>query len=308
MGTNRKLVIPIRNCKQALVVVSPWSFPDSLFLAEIADEDLGTLLRERPDIFTQTITGRSQCFTALLKPDQEPEQTASDAIAKVQFVFKSLSSVPLVLSHAVVITSDTGQKATIDKVLSLPVWGDYTEQSSNPFAFKEGVNPKDVTDFYEVIDTAVTKHPAFAITLSRFNSCWLRSSEHDKIIDVAISLESLLSSSTEISFKFALFNSFIASKTPKKRKIAFELLQILYNARSKIVHGDTKKPSKDITKAVESLPHILELARAAITYYAFFLYVKNANEWPEHLSNLVFGTAKHIDPNQNTQHEKRKEK
>jgi hypothetical protein len=135
--------------------------------------------------------------------------------------------------------------------------------------------------------------------LNRFNSCWLRSTDHDKIIDAAISLESLLSSSTEISFKFALFNSFIARQSSTEREEAFETLRLLYNARSKIVHGDIKKNAKEISKAIEFLPNILDLARAAITYYAFFLYNNGPNEWQNHLEKLVFGTANRIDLNNN---------
>jgi Translation initiation factor IF-2, N-terminal region len=303
----RKLVIPVCNCKQPPMVVSPLSFPDNLSLDQIADEDYATLHREQPDVFIPITTPKSQCFTTELKEAYEAEAVASEAIAKVQFVFKTLSAIPLVLSHAAVVISQPDKKATIEKVLPFPIWGDYSKQT-DLFAFKEGVKPDEVIKFYEVINTAVSKHPAFSITLSRFNSCWLRSTEHDKIIDIAISLESLLSSSTEINFKFALFNSFIARKIPTEREEAFQLFKLLYNARSKIVHGDIKKHAKDIGKVIELLPKIRELAHAAISYYAFFLYYKDPNEWQEHLDKLVFGTTTLIDLNQNSKNENKEAK
>ena len=76
------------------------------------------------------------------------------------------------------------------------------------------------------------KQPSFAITLSRFNSCFLRSSDHDKVIDVAVSLESLLASMTEIAFKFALFTAFVTHADATRREETFRLLQVLYSAEA----------------------------------------------------------------------------
>lgn len=307
VNANRRLVIPIRNCKQQLVFVSPWIFPDNLSLDQIADEDFATLLRDQEDVFKPIVSAKSQCLATGLAEGQEPEQVLSEAVAKVQFVFKTLSSIPLVLSHAAVVSSEATKKAIVEKVLALPVWGDY-EKHVTPFVFKDGVTAEQVVSFYEVINTAITKHPAFSITLSRFNSCWLRSTEHDKIIDVAISLESLLSSSTEINFKFALYNSFIARTSPVDRETAFQLFKLLYDARSKIVHGEIKKNVKVIAKAIDALPTILDLAHAAITYYAFFLYSNGPDEWQNHLDKLVFGTANPIDSQQNAKNENKDKK
>jgi hypothetical protein len=300
VGINRRLVIPIYNCKQPLASISPWLFAGDIRLDEIADEDFATLLRDQEEIFRPITTPKSQCFTTSLKDGQEAELALSETVAKFQFVFKSLSLVPLVLSHAAVVSSRENKKAVVEQVLPLPILGDYSKHSA-PFTFKKDVSPEAVVKFYEIINTAISKHSAFLITLNRFNSCWLRSTEHDKIIDVAISLESLLSSSTEISFKFALFSSFIVGKTPSDREAAFHLFKLLYNARSKIVHGDIKGNIKnnDIGKAMESLPRILELAHAAISYYAFFLYCKSPGEWQEHLNKLVFGTEQLIEPRNN---------
>jgi hypothetical protein len=301
-GLTRKIVLPICNCRHQLVSVCPCIFPDSLSLDQIADEDFATLFREQQDIFMPIVSANSQCFAMQLPAEREPAQMLLEMVAKVQFVFKTLSHTPLIFSHAAVVLNEGKRKAVVERVLPLPVWGDYSKHTT-PFTFKEDVSSEAVFKFYEIINTAISKQPAFFITLNRFNSCWLRSTDHDKIIDVAISLESLLSSSTEISFKFALFNSFLARTTPTGREEAFQLFKLLYDARSKIVHGDIKH--KSISKVIEVFPQIMDLAHAAISYCAFFLYSHNPNEWQNHLDKLVFGTAKPIEPLQNENKEKK---
>ena len=67
------------------------------------------------------------------------------------------------------------------------------------------VTLEQVIQLYEVVSKALKKQESLLLTLNRFNSCWLREIDHDRIIDAAICLESIIASSTEISFKFSLF-------------------------------------------------------------------------------------------------------
>ena len=287
----RRLVIPLRNRETNFFEVSPWFLSDDIRVQEISDEDYATLHREETDIFVPIVTPNSQCLVVDLAGDAG--QTAYEAAAKVQFVFKTFSRFPLILSHAAVVAASKGQKAVVEKTLALPVWGDYGQFLSSPFVFAEAASAQKITQFFKLLTTAIGKHPGLLITLSRFNSCWLRSTDHDRVIDVAVSLESLLSSQTEIKFKFALFNSFITCSSPAERERAFELLKLLYDARSSIVHGDSKSASnkKKIDKVLESIEEVFRIAQAAISYYIFFLYCRDPNEWQTHIEKLVFGTG-----------------
>ena len=248
----RRLVIPLRNREANFFEVSPWFLSDDIRVQEISDEDYATLHREESEIFVPIVTPNSQCLVVDLAGDAG--QTAYKAAAKVQFAFKTFSKLPLILSHAAVVAAARGQKAVVEKTLALPVWGDYGQSLSSPFAFADAASAQKITQFFKLLTAAIEKHPGLLITLSRFNSCWLRSTDHDRVIDVAVSLESLLSSQTEIKFKFALFNSFITCSSPAERERAFELLKLLYDARSSIVHGDSKSASNK--KKIEQIAGI----------------------------------------------------
>jgi hypothetical protein len=292
----RRLVMPLRNREEDLFEVSPLFLGDDARVQQISDEDYATLHREENEIFVPIVSAHSQCLIVNLQ-SLDGDQAAYEAAAKAQFVFKTFSSVPLILSHAAVVTTRTGQKSAVEKTLALPVWGDYGQFLASPFSFSGSVSAKKVSSFFQVVTAAVKKQPGLLITISRFNSCWLRSTDHDRVIDVAVSLESLLSSVTEIKFKFALFNAFITSMDPASREKTFNLLQVLYDARSSIVHGDTKSAGnkKKIDKALECFTEILDIAQAAITYYIFFLNIREPNEWANHLEKLVFGTENRLN-------------
>ena len=294
LASVRRLVIPLRNRETNFFEVSPWFLSDDIRVQEISDEDYATLHREEK-IFVPIVTPKSQCLVVDLQEDAD--YTAYEAAAKVQFVFKTFSQIPLILSHAAVIAAARGQRAIVEKTLALPVWGDYGQFLSSPFLFADEASAQKITQFFKVLTIAIQKHPGLLITLSRFNSCWLRSTDHDRVIDVAISLESLLSSQTEIKFKFALFNSFIVGSLPEEREKAFELLQLLYDARSSIVHGDSKSQSnkRKIDKVLASMEEVFRMAQSAISYYIFFLYCRDPNDWQMHIEKLVFGTEMRLN-------------
>jgi Apea-like HEPN len=294
VGT-RRLVFPIRNRKEGFFELSPWFLGDHLRADEISDEDYATLHREE-ESFLPVVSANSQCIVSDLEEGQDAEQVAYDIASKIQFVFKTFSASPPIMSHAAVIVARAGSKACVESTFLLPVLGDYERLISCPFVFRDDAAREQIFDLLSVIDVAMQKQPSFVITLSRFNSCYLRSNDHDKVIDVAVSLESLLSSYTEIAFKFALFTAFVAHAEPARREETFRLLQVLYSARSSIVHGDTKSRAskKAIESTLNSLDAIFEIAHAAISYYALFLYSKEPKDWPLHLQRIVLGTEQRL--------------
>jgi hypothetical protein len=144
---------------------------------------------------------------------------------------------------------------------------------------------------YKAVNKTCAENPTVLFTLERFNSSLLRPEMFDKIVDITISIESLITGKDELRYRFSLHNAFVAASQPQAREEAFSLLQSLYDARSAIVHGDidSKDNKKAIAKATEKWPDIVRLAKATINYYLLFLGEHKKSEWNEHLKRLVFG-------------------
>lgn len=149
---------------------------------------------------------------------------------------------------------------------------------------------------YKAVTKTCTEHPAVLFTLERFNSSLIRAETFDKIVDITISMESLITGKDELRYRFSLHNAFVAASDPQAREDAFSLLQSLYDARSAIVHGDvdSKDNKKAITKATDNWLDIVRLAKATINYYLLYLGEYNKNEWNDHLKRLVFGLDKRL--------------
>lgn len=129
------------------------------------------------------------------------------------------------------------------------------------------------------------------VSLSRFNAALLRERKEDRVIDLSICLESLFSNSTEISFRFSLYNSLISSDDTAKRLGNFAVLKEMYKDRSKLVHGEysASKLSDD------DLRTLINVAKSAITYKLEYVRRNgNSKGWQDHLDKLALGAAKFI--------------
>jgi hypothetical protein len=108
-------------------------------------------------------------------------------------------------------------------------------------------------------------------------------------MDVTISLESLVASSTEITFKFALYNSLLAAGHADDRKGVFDLLRKLYTARCNIVHGSTGASNKVLSEIEARWHEVTKVASAAVSYYALYLSENRSCTWEDHLIRLAPG-------------------
>ncbi|WP_350277643.1 hypothetical protein [Kribbella sp. HUAS MG21] len=98
-----------------------------------------------------------------------------------------------------------------------------------------------VSNFFKLSDGDRQRMRAI---LGRLNSAKAsHRSQEDRAIDLGIALEALLfnpnDTPSEISFKFRVRGSVLASNDPVKRKQAFEILNRIYSLRSKAAHGVT---------------------------------------------------------------------
>jgi hypothetical protein len=120
------------------------------------------------------------------------------------------------------------------------------------------------------------------ITADRFVRYLRMNNSRDALLDLCICLESLIESTTEISFRFAVC---LAKVSSKNAELVSELLADLYDLRSKVVHGT------DFTKAHKKvLPNTDKLrlaSRAILTEYILYMTAHTKEDWKKYLRSSL---------------------
>jgi hypothetical protein len=109
----------------------------------------------------------------------------------------------------------------------------------------------------------------------------------DSLLDLTISLESILDARTEISFRFGICLSRVAGLRGNDAENAAKLLSTLYDVRSKITHGDPAV-AKALDKLGASIPEIHRLARKILVVYMLFVSEHTLADWRNHLHTKLF--------------------
>lgn len=165
---------------------------------------------------------------------------------------------------------------------SAPLSYDY----SPTYSIDPTTDPLKIKSLYEGIQSAVDKERGLNLSLHRFNSALSRIELHDRLIDMSICLESIFNAQTEISFRFALYNSLLAEDDPKERYTLFLLLKRLYKERSNAVHGNT---AADSTWINANWPTIIKIAKLALLKKIDYLSGAQTDSWQTHLDKLALG-------------------
>jgi hypothetical protein len=273
-----------------------WYFDDTACIETIYDEDFSAFSRdELEDFYKAAVKVHTACIylTEPLGPD--PNQFARNTATQTKFVLNAFSADAAIAIPFAGLVEVEG-RARIRAIWNLESSTNLYALSKLEFRLKSGIDAATVSEYYKLVRTCCEKHPPLIFTLERFNSALIRESALDRIVDITISLESLISGKDELRFKFALYNSFIAASGPDERFGAFKLLMKLYDARSAIVHGDTisKENSRVIETVADNWPEIVKLARAALNYHLFFVHQAPRDEWDEHLKYLVYAKTNRI--------------
>ena len=125
------------------------------------------------------------------------------------------------------------------------------------------------------------------ITTSRFIRFAKGANVEEGLVDLCISLESLLDAQTEISFRFATCLTLASGLRGADAESAIELLGLLYDARSKIVHGDPAA-SKRLAKLRPRLNELRALSVRILTNYVLFLRDNTRKDWEIYLRRGFF--------------------
>ncbi len=125
------------------------------------------------------------------------------------------------------------------------------------------------------------------ITANRFVRFAKSESIADAIMDLCISLESLLDHQTEVSFRFSICLARVIGARGDQAETTAALLSDLYDVRSKIAHGDPSA-SKLLRKLEAHIPQLNALAKEIMTTYVLFLSDHTRDEWKAHVHKSLY--------------------
>lgn len=283
-----KLLLPLLNRKVTTFKGPTWYLSEKVSIEAISNEDHGIVFRYAPDEYKSLLSLNSKCIRIEDVDESQCVNIATIEGAKISFLlnyFKKLH--PIALSFAIQITKKP--RSHVLKVIDLPVILDTKFHKTHNYHIRENVPRGNISDFYKVISKVHEKHPGIILTLDRFNAALFRTGEYDKIIDITISLESLINGTTELQHKFSLYNAWAAEQEDDNRKVCLELLKSLYNARSAIVHGSAmsqKEYNKKIRPIVDQWDNVIKTAERALGYHLLYLYSYDIEKWYKHQESL----------------------
>ena len=133
----------------------------------------------------------------------------------------------MVLPFAALI--EVGRKAQLVKIVDIEAAADGHAFRQQAYKLKAAADKKAISDYYRLVSKCCCDNPPILFPLEQFNSSLTRAQWFDRIVDITISLEALISGTQELTFKFALYNAFIAESQPEAARDAFELLHTLYH-------------------------------------------------------------------------------
>jgi hypothetical protein len=273
-----------------------WWIADELQFRSLSESEARVIAENAPRGFEHRIDSgqKALVFTQL-------EQGALDQVAgKHHEEIKAISlcsqvvlnlvaeSDPVAIPYAVVLSE--AFRTRLRNVYEFDIWGDTLSLRKNRYKIKRVINRREIQELYRITIAALKRKPEIDITLSRFCSALLKTNPHDKLIDLTISLESLIPGGGEFRFRFPYFLSLIVDVQKNERIEIFENLQLLYDARSALVHGSPER-GKQISKAEEQWDLILSYAKQCILYLIQFESQSRDIDWKKHLTDLSYGES-----------------
>jgi len=290
-----KLIIPLLNKKVFTFPGPSWYLDEDIYLDTFNDYDFGSFHRDASVEYTSQVGIKTKCIHFNCFPGNNVELLCREVATISRFVFNVFAfEAPIILGWAAYFEEKRINK--LKNIIDLEAIPNVHRLREQTFKFTAGNKRETITGFYKITRAVCKNNPAVLFALDRYNSCMVRSGFTDKIVDATISLESLIRGTSEVRFRFALYNSFIYAEDPSKRYQSFRQLLKLYDARSGIVHGSITErvTRRNICYLEHNWEYILDILKASLIYYLIYLKGHPIDSWDEHQKNLVFGLEKRI--------------
>ena len=213
-----------------------------------------------------------------------PDVNASAANIDDQMIIVELALALLVTDgHPTLSTGAifSGEKCVFAKIMR-------SESTTQPCTFPHSLNAAAATQWLRRCFLAQKNlRDRMHVTAHRYIKYSRSRTEQDALLDLAISLESLLDSQTEIAFRFATSLSKVTGARGEEALKLATILHDLYDIRSKIVHGN-HQVTRLTRKIAPKLPELHRLARRILTTYLLYASEKTYEEWTTFLHNSLY--------------------
>lgn len=289
------LVFPILNKGLTLFRGPVWLINENTNIQTITADDLSNFTYEADSIYNNLLSNNSRCiYITLDKNPENPIDIIKSYSSILKFTFNSYTDKnPIIISFAGLFRSN--RKTKLVSVYDLESDTNYYNLKKLGYRVKTKITKDEISKYFSIVYKVCSKNKSLIITLEKFNSARTRTMLFDKILDLSTSLESLIPSQTEVTFKFSLYNSFFAFDEPEKRKEAYKLLHDLYELRSKIIHG--VPPTDTDNKLVnikDNLDEYYKITLKAINYRIYYESLDLNKTWDEHIKSLIIGTESKV--------------
>ena len=292
MPSRRYLVIPILNKSFRRLTTPTWYLDDKIYISGLSDEDFAAVYRNDTDRVKTLIKNDQKCIYQEIEASATNEQVLhlDESVRFSLNVFRQKH--PVVTSVGLEFTKT--RKTKLAEIHDLPSVHDPYSGISSSFALKVGVNKDKISAQFQFIRQVLDRYDNATVGIQRFNSALLRPNLSDRIIDLAISLETLVPGRTELRHKFSIYNAVIGEPNIDSRQDAYNLYKKLYDARSVVVHGRRPEDDDNVSWIDEHWDKVTNYAARSLSYYLFFLKDRKPSDWKNHLLGLDLGTEKAI--------------
>ena len=273
-----------------------WWLSDHLQFRSLTDHEARLITENAPRRFDRRVDSGQKALIlshlqrgALGKVKSRHQATIRATALSCQVALDLVAeSDPIAIPYAVVLSWATTTR--LRSIQEFDVWGDSLALRKSRYKVKQDITRHEIQELYRLTERALNRKPTIEVTLTRFCSSLLKSNEHDKLIDLAISLESLIPGGGEFRFRFPYYLSLLVESTTDERMKAFKTLRSLYDARSALVHGSTD-PGKVISRALDQWTLLVRYAKQCLLYLVQFESQERETTWKDHLQTLSYGQS-----------------
>jgi hypothetical protein len=292
----RTLILPVANKSAVTFKGSAWYLDENISFRSLDGAQYSAIFSDAQDFYRDLMTPRTKCVSIDLGQQEVTAKTVLRYDTLINFCLNIFrESQPIVFSYPALF--ETKKKTKLNTVFNPSTPVSHYTASEMRYRATTGTKPAEINAFYKICATAAEKASHLYTTMKRFNFALCRPEEYDKILDLSVSLETLIAGKTELKFRFCLYNSLSACGDPLDRDETFEMLSDLYDLRSQIIHGseDTRDFRKKMDSVTKNWKSLLEVAKKSIIYHIFFLAEGSGENWDKHQRGLCLGTSKRLD-------------
>lgn len=287
------IIIPILN-KQCSLFQGPTFFvSNDCYIEKLTDEEHSAFFRDAPDLIKSNLDlNNTKCIK--IKDPNITEKNIRNLKTKITFSLNLFSeSFPVLTSWCGHLNGD--KKFKLKTIYEFESLAGFHKISNKHFKLLKTTKRSTLIQFFDIVQKAITKNELASFTLEKYNSALLRDDFLDKILDSTICFETMTPGNVELVFRLSQNISFIVGANASERLEIFDKMKLLYDVRSKLVHGDlNEKAFKKVDEVKNDWANYEKYLRSAVTYYLLFLSLNKKEDWEQHVKELVLGTQNKI--------------